>query len=196
MGLYDTITCKYPLPMPDDPKGYSGSEYFQCKDLDCSLGFYEIREEGVLWVEHRETEYVAGDSNAKSFLEQFGKIITKKSWFEPDYFHGTIEMYDYIDHDYSKDFDYFISYEIQFDKGTLKNIRLLNFEATPNQKRKEKDKLFNEKMRKDYEFRQTKKYKYIYAPYNKIRRYLFRKIYNFFSKIPSLILKIENKISL
>ena len=79
MGLYDTIKCKYSLPMPDDPKGYSGSEYFQTKDLDCSLGYYEIREDGVLWAEHRETEYVAGNANAKSFLEQCGKIITKKS---------------------------------------------------------------------------------------------------------------------
>lgn len=197
MGLYDTVKCKYPLPMPDDPKGYAGNEdYFQTKDLDCALGYYEIREDGTLWAEHKDIEYVQGDPKAKGFLERMGKIVTKSSWFEPDYFHGTIEMYDYRDWDNSKDHDYWISYEIQFDKGTVKNIRLLNFEATPNQKRKEKDKIFNEKMRKDYEFRQTKRYKYIYAPYNKVVRYIFRKIYNVSNKIPSSILKLENKISL
>jgi hypothetical protein len=196
MGLYDTIKCKYSLPMPDDPKGYSGSEYFQTKDLDCSLGYYEIREDGNLWAEHREAEYIAGDPKGKTLLEKLGRMETKKRWFELDYFHGTIEMYDYIDHDNSKDFDYFISYEIQFDKGTVKNIRLLNFEATPNQKRKERDKEFNEKMRKSYEFRQTKKYKYIYGPYNKAIKYIFRKLYTFSNKIPSLILNLENKLQL
>ena len=196
MGLYDTIKCKYPLPMPDDPKGYSGSEYFQTKDLDCALGYYEIREDGNLWSEHREAEYIAGDPKGKTLLEKLGRMETKKSWFELEYFHGTIEMHDYQDYDNSKDFDYFISYEVQFDKGTVKNIRLLNFEATPNQKRKERDKIFHEKMRLSYEFRQTKKYKYIYGPYNKAVRYIFRKAYNLSNKIPSFILNLENKLQL
>jgi hypothetical protein len=196
MGLYDTVECKYPLPMPDKPQGYLKSKYFQTKDLDCYLGHYEIQEDGSLWIEKRETEFIEGDEKSKNLLDKIGKIVTKKVWIEPDYFHGTIEMYDYIDYDNSKDFDYFISYEIQFDKGTVKNVRLLKFEATPNQKRKEKDKDFNEKMRKSYEFRQTKKYKYIYAPYNKAVRYIFKNLYNATNKIPSLILNIENKISL
>lgn len=182
--------------MPDDPKGYSGSEYFQTKDLDCALGYYEIREDGTLWAERRDIEYIQGDPKAKGFLERIGKVVTKKSWFEPEYFHGTIEMYDYKDYDNNKDFDYFISYEIQFDKGTLKNVRVLHFEATPNEDRKERDKIFHEKMRLSYEFRQTKKYKYIYGPYNKAVRYIFRKAYNLSNKIPSFILNLENKLQL
>ena len=187
MGLYDTVECKYPLPMPDKPQGYLGSTYFQTKDLDCCLGHYEIQEDGSLWIEKRETEFIKGDEKSKNLLDKIGKIVTKKVWIEPDYFHGTIEMYDYRDYDNNKDFDYFICYEIQFDKGTIKNIRLLNFEAAPNQKRKEKDKIFNEKLRKDYEFRQTKKYKYIYAPYNKAVRYIFRKVYNISNKIWNIL---------
>ena len=41
MGMYDSIICKYPLPMPEDPKGYTGSREFQSKDLDCALREFE-----------------------------------------------------------------------------------------------------------------------------------------------------------
>ncbi len=42
MGMYDSIECKCFLPMPDEPKGYTGSHGFQTKDFDCSLDIYII----------------------------------------------------------------------------------------------------------------------------------------------------------
>ena len=50
--MYDTVICKYPLPMPDDPKGYAGSDDFQTKDLDLALATYIIDENGQLFI-HR-----------------------------------------------------------------------------------------------------------------------------------------------
>jgi len=46
MGLYDNITCKYPLPIP----GANELE-FQTKDTPRQdLDQYEIREDGTLWL--------------------------------------------------------------------------------------------------------------------------------------------------
>ena len=58
MGMYDDIVCKYPLPLPEDTKGYV-PDRFQTKDLENLLNLYEIREDGTLWLyecEHVCTE--------------------------------------------------------------------------------------------------------------------------------------------
>ncbi len=38
--MYDDIVCKYPLPLPEDTKGYIPNG-FQTKDLDNALDCYE-----------------------------------------------------------------------------------------------------------------------------------------------------------
>ena len=68
MGMYDSIDCQYPLPMPDDPKGYTGSFGFQTQDFECALDIYIIDKDGQLFLEQRETEWVEGDPNGKNFL--------------------------------------------------------------------------------------------------------------------------------
>ncbi len=50
MGMYDSIECKCWLPMPDEPKGYTGSHGFQTKDFDCALDIYIIDENGKMHV--------------------------------------------------------------------------------------------------------------------------------------------------
>jgi hypothetical protein len=62
MGMFDDIVCKYPLPFPEDTKGYIPNG-FQTKDLDCGLDFYEIREDGTLWLRECEREHIDGDPN-------------------------------------------------------------------------------------------------------------------------------------
>ena len=53
MGMYDDIVCKYPLPLPEDTKGFVPLR-FQTKDLDNAFDCYEISEDGTLWL--RECE--------------------------------------------------------------------------------------------------------------------------------------------
>ena len=72
MGMYDSINCEYPLPMPEDPKGYTGAFGFQTKDFDCALDIYIINKEGQLLVERRETEWVEGNPSGKTFWEKAG----------------------------------------------------------------------------------------------------------------------------
>ena len=69
MGMFDDIVCKYPLPFPEDTKGYIPNG-FQTKDLDCGLDSYEIREDGTLWLRCAEYEYTDGNPNAKSLIEK------------------------------------------------------------------------------------------------------------------------------
>jgi hypothetical protein len=53
MGLFDTLTCHYPLPGLSDPT----SIQFQTTDLECSLGDdYTITREGRLIKHHKEYE--------------------------------------------------------------------------------------------------------------------------------------------
>ena len=79
MGMFDDIVCKYPLPFPEDTKGYIPNG-FQTKDLDCGLDSYEIREDGTLWLRECEREHIDGDPNGKTFSEKFGIIKEIKEW--------------------------------------------------------------------------------------------------------------------
>lgn len=52
MGMFDTLRCKYPLPVT----GASDLVY-QTKDTPAQwLDYYEIREDGTLWHEAYDTE--------------------------------------------------------------------------------------------------------------------------------------------
>lgn len=52
MGMFDYITCKYPLPVP----GANELKY-QTKDTPNQfLDNYQIREDGTLWLEEYDTE--------------------------------------------------------------------------------------------------------------------------------------------
>ena len=67
MGMFDTILCKVSLPMPDDPKGYSGSSSFQTKDFDCALDNYIIDENNNLLIV--QTDAFIFDTDYTEFLE-------------------------------------------------------------------------------------------------------------------------------
>lgn len=195
MGLFDTVDCKYSLPKPENPQGYEKSFSFQTKDLNNSLSLYQIREDGTLWIEKCDGFFKEGNPKGKNLSEKLGQFVLKKTWFEQVFHHGVIEIYDYLESN-SKDFDYFISYEIQFDRGVITSVQLLEFTAKDNSRRKILHKKNKEEMRIAYEFRQTKKYKYFYGPYNRLVRKIFKNINNIAVKIPSILYKIENKLIL
>ena len=192
MGMFDTVICKYPLPMPSDPKGYSGSEDFQTKHLDCGLDTYEIAANGQLSVHKREGKYIEGDKEAKGLFEKIGRYEITKTWVEPVYDTLTMEMYDYEQSDKSE-YDYFIQYEVVFIDGIVDEIKLIVFEATDNAERKKKDKEFDKKLKEWYEFTKTRKYKYFVNPYNKSIKFIFRKISKILSFLSSKVWTLESK---
>jgi hypothetical protein len=99
MGMFDTITCHYPLPGLSDPT----SVEFQTKDLECLLTRYTITREGRL-IEHYE-EYEACPENErplygtpdwnKKLGPLFGALrVTAGSQRDIDTnFHGWLQFY-------------------------------------------------------------------------------------------------------
>lgn len=195
MGMFDTIICKYSLPMPEDPKGYTGSATFQTKDFDTGLDEYTIQEDGSLWIEERETEYVPGNPNSKALWERMGHINTIESWLEPLKITRTIQMYDY-QHVRDGDYDYNIEYEVTFVDGNITNVKLIKFDAMDNKNRKQRDKEHFEEIRLRIEFEQKFYYKYFLKYYNKSLSSVCYYIYKLTNAISTHIWNIERKLTI
>jgi len=174
MGMFDTIFCKYPLPMPEDPKGYSGSGDFQTKDLDNVLSVYEIREDGSLWREKVEGKYIAGDPKSKNLWDSFGHFEITKKWWEKQSITDTINILDYQRTD--GDFDYCIEYEIILKDGIVSSVNIIRFSAEDNSRRKEADQKFAKEMKASYSYKKTFRYRFFFGPYNSFVSFAFRKI--------------------
>lgn len=193
--MYDSIVCKYPLPMPDDPKGYSGSDDFQTKDLDLSLSTYTIDENGQLFIHRFEGEWEPGNKDSDSFIGKIGYFKTTKKWLEQLNSTITVVFYDYQQSN-NTDYDYFIEYEAVFVNGKITSVKLIAFEAKNNAERKIKDAEFNEKLKKHHEFIKTWRYKYFVKPYNKTISFIFRKTSKAFYNLSYTLNRIEVKIKL
>jgi len=190
MGMYDTIICKYPLPTPNDPKGYAGSEDFHTKDLDCSLSIYEIDSNGQLLINNTEGHFVEGNKNSKDIFGKIGHYEVTRKWSEFVCKTSEIFMYDYI-HSNGTEYDYFIEYKVIFIDGIIDEVQLVKFEAQNNAERKKKDEEFNKKLKDWHEFTKTRKYRYILRPYSSCVRFVFRKLSNALRFLQSNLYKVE-----
>ena len=193
--MYDTIVCKYPLPIPNDPKGYTGSDDFQTKDLDLSLSNYTIDENGQLFIHRFEGEWEPGNKDADSFIGKLGYFKTTKKWIEQLNTTITVIFYDYQQSN-NTDYDYFIEYEAVFVNGKITSVKLIEFTATHNAERKIKDAEFNERLKKHHEFIKTWRYKYFVKPYNKTISFIFHKTSKAFNNLSYILNRIEVKIKL
>ena len=191
--MYNSVDCHCPLPMPEDPKGYTGSHSFQTKDFECALDVYIIDKDGQLLIERRDTEWIEGDPNGEGFLSKIGHLKTIKTWLEPLTNTCTIQFYDFIDSN-KTDYDYFINYEAVFINGKMSSVKIINFEANENAKRKIRDAEFAKKNKENYQFRQTWKYKYFVKPYNRSVSFIFFKTIKVLSFLSTTLYKIERNI--
>jgi hypothetical protein len=184
------MTCKYPLPMPDDLKGYIGSDDFQTKDLDLGLSSYIIDENGQLFIERYEGEWTEGNKDSKSIMEKMGHFKTTKTWLEQLNITTTVAFYNYQQSD-KTDYDYTIEYEAVFIGGKISSVKLINFEANENAQRKINDAEYNKKNKEQYKFSKTRRYKYLIKPYNRTISYIFRKAIKGCSSLCYILYKIE-----
>jgi len=191
--MYDTLVCKYPLPMPENPKGYAGSKDFQSKDLDCALSYYEIREDGSIWEEERETEYVPGNDKAKNFWDKIGHLKTIKTWYEPCCINDFINIYDYQQNN-DGNYDYDIEYRIRFENGKIVDVKLVDFEAIDNTSRKKLHEENEQKWRKWIEYKKKYRYKFLVRPYLYLSRKIFALSHNLLDKTKHFLYILQRKI--
>lgn len=190
--MFDTIECNYALDIPNAIKNYN-CKSFQTKDFDNLLDHYEIREDGTLWKEEKELQFIPGDKKGKTFSQQFGYFKTLNTWWTQLNITATITMYTHIVGD--DDYDYIIDYSVIFVDGKVREIIIDKFESISNISRKkiEHDIEISYERRKELESRWY--YKFILKYYNKIIRKLFKLVSVINCKLSSNLWKIERKIT-
>lgn len=189
--MYDTIYCEYKLPMPTDPKGFVGCESFQTKDLACELATYKIDKDGTFHIQKVLGHRVEPENKkSNSIFDSIGRFKIDKQWYEPVNDTTTINMYDFQNHD-DGDYDYFIEYRICLVKGIVTDVFITEFTAHDNADRKKRDIEFKKKLQENWEFRQTRRYRYLYKHYNYCVNFVFRRLNKFVSSIHSNLYKIE-----
>ena len=164
MGMFDDIVCKYPLPLPEDTKGFRPYG-FQTKDLDNALDCYEIREDGTLWLRECEREYTDGNPNGKTWSEKIGSVKETKVWWTHVKLTKKINMYTY--HQGENEYDYWVEFVVEFVDGIINKIELKKFDVTNNAERKENFRQHIEKLKERKEFESKLFYKLIGKPFNK-----------------------------
>jgi len=130
MGMFDEIKCKMPLPIEIDVD--HRDHWFQTKSLECSMDYYEVREDGSLWREKYETED-RSDPNAEGLLALAGCMTrVNKQWIPCLCFTGEIAFYTRAStigaEDIGQPHSGWIEFSTYFVGGQLKQFELLRFE--------------------------------------------------------------------
>lgn len=166
MGLYDTIKCKFPLPVPEDRQELTKADFnriftFQTKNLGRGLSNYEIREDGTMWKEEFDIVLVPYTEKEKGELQRhptglwFDTYIdgkyerTNKTWVRYNPHNLVVEMYDLYFSGYDDDLclknDYWVKYSVEFRESVVVDIKLLEFRGKDRVKSDEAlDALFSE----------------------------------------------------
>lgn len=200
MGMFDSVSCKYPLPMPENPQGYTGSVDFQTKCLDNVMDNFEIREDGTLWKSN--VIYETTDTEWVPFFRDHitpgrGKCTYKikdVQWV-PHNITQTIEIYNYINSDI-KGVDCSITYQIMIIDGKVQKVDLTQFEASDNSYRLELQKIHIERMMQRCVFESTLLYRILFKPYNKIINFVFKHLCRVNRYWYNNLWKLERKLTI
>jgi hypothetical protein len=130
MGMFDTILCKYPLPLSEllqELKETWASVDFQTKDLDCDLALYVINEAGELHEEVVEREYICYTEEELATIKPkpwnpYKEIVVKNKYLKPIAHHGVINFYNSLK--YSATQDIWVEFNAYFIYGKLDKIEL------------------------------------------------------------------------
>jgi hypothetical protein len=130
MGMFDSIQCNYPLPLPLEVVDIFPDVYdqeFQTKDLENLLDLYYLNEDGTLNWRKRKYKWKDDDS---AFFKGYMDVIEEE--IVPVDFHGVLNFYCYetIHEDESSDKakDVSIDYLAKFTNGKIENIEILSYE--------------------------------------------------------------------
>jgi len=122
MGMFDTIKCEYKLPLPEDLEECDSLVWdeieFQSKSLGepmfgASLDTYTITEDGQLYLDKMNREWVEDESEYGGHLEEKEDGVEKQDYTgEIDFYH--LHM--------GEEQDYWMEFKAIFYKGELKEL--------------------------------------------------------------------------
>jgi len=139
MGMFDSIECNYPLPLPLEVVDIMPDIYdqeFQTKDLENLLDLYYLNEDGILYWRKRKYQWKDDD---EAFLKGYMEVIEEE--IVPSNFHGILNFYCYetvyengqtvtfVDKK-TKAKDICIDYLAKFTDGKLDFIEVLSYKIT------------------------------------------------------------------
>ena len=117
MGMFDDLTCEYPLPLPETQK-----LSFQTKNLDCDMDQYVITAGGRLMKKVFDYEEVpASERDAAGF--PVWRIKEGSERQEDTAYHGFLNFYDYEPKD-CPDLKW-IEYRAKFTDGKLVDVKVV-----------------------------------------------------------------------
>lgn len=196
MGLFDSIKFLHQLPLektenyPETKSFDFQGETYQTKDLNNFLDYYEARADGTLWLHKHEYEFIEGDPKTKTLRERFGYSKSIKDWWEQQLLTVTIDFYTGIYKNEYKN-DYWVEFQAEFSKGILQRVICTQFQVTDNTERKARDAAWKEKEAVRRALFQKPLVKYLYVPYTKTVRWIFRQL----RKLKIDWWKIERKLT-
>jgi len=193
MGMFDYLTCKYPLPLPLDLREAKDVDFnkltYQTKDLECVMVAYEIREDGILYIRRCELEHVPGNPKAKSVIYRIGHMKTIKEWWEATDFTGTVNFYEGLHYSDESDDnwnnDYWVEYKATFLKGKVIEIVLDKWDIEDNTERKANSEAFRDEMEQRHILWNKWYMKYGYRFYDSFVQWVFIKWNRYKPTLPS-----------
>lgn len=115
MGMYDNFNSTHPL---------CAGEY-QTTSLECTLEQYELRADGVLYIERYDIEDQS-DPNAEGFARLHGSMTRVNQRMEATDYTGEVVFYHYTDDGSNKEFSaYFINGKLRILIDTVADKVLL-----------------------------------------------------------------------
>ena len=188
MGMFDSIQCNHPLPLPLEiidliPDIYE--QEIQTKDLDCSMTIYILEEDGKLLREDRKYEWKDDDSY---FLKGYFETVETK--IEDSRFHGIVNFYLYerlyTDETRNSGLDVSIDFLGKFNNGVLESIDVLEYNIEDASESIKQIKEVHEK----WEIKRNKWYnKYFF--YTKPIAFIRKKIVRFFYNLHTFTGKLH-----
>ena len=187
--MFDSITVKQNLPMPEEIKDLKDwkSYQFQTKDLDNCLLDYWISEDGELFEHVVEREYIPYTKEEKKKLkgcDLWKDVIEKGSKDEKVNHHGTLTFYTYDEID--NDTSFWVEFKAYFVYGKLDKVELVDFKLDKERK------INNKKWEEEHKKRAKHPWNVFkhYASYLGWR-WFWRKISNLFYKLSKTASQIQ-----
>jgi len=172
MGMFDYIECEYKLPLPDfteeESKDLIEIEWaeveFQTKAFDRILIKYTISEDGQLYENKIEREWVEDDESLTGVtMKEKEDGIERIDYSGELLFHGLV---------LGEKYDHWLEFKTLWWKGDLKEIDHIDHKKEDNSERIKAQKHFNDAL-KDFSTRQERWWFPIYSFYRRVLTVFF-----------------------